>query len=78
LRARLVSADELDDKARARIEDRVTQLAGRPVVIAYETDPALVAGATLRFADTVIDGSIAGRLERLQAQYVAELEQNEK
>ncbi|MBN1640963.1 MAG: F0F1 ATP synthase subunit delta [Anaerolineae bacterium] len=72
----LVSARDLDPQTRVHIEGRIKQLVGRPVVVAYETDPALVAGATLRFADTVIDGSLSGRLEDLQARYVAELEQS--
>ena len=77
VRAQLVSARDLDAPTRARIENRVTQLVGRPVVFAYKTDPELVAGATLRLADIVIDGSVSGRLEQLQAAYVTELEQNQ-
>ncbi|MBN1641270.1 MAG: F0F1 ATP synthase subunit delta [Anaerolineae bacterium] len=74
--ARLVSARDLDPQTRAQIEGRITQLVGRQVVVAYETDPALVAGATLRLADTVIDGSLYGRLEELKTEYIAELEQD--
>jgi F0F1-type ATP synthase delta subunit len=75
VRAQLISAGELDTDVRARIHEQIERLAGQSVVVDFETNSDLVAGATLRFADVLIDGSIAGRLANLQEQYVAELEQ---
>lgn len=75
LRAQLVSARELPAERRAKIQAQVKTLAGQPVEIAYRIDPSLVAGATLRFGDVMIDGSLAGQLERLRERYVSELEQ---
>jgi F0F1-type ATP synthase membrane subunit b/b' len=74
-RAQLVSARELPAERRARIEAQVERLAGQRVEIVYRVDAALVAGATLRFGDVLVDGSLTGQLERLRERYVSELEQ---
>jgi F-type H+-transporting ATPase subunit b len=74
VRAELVSAHEMEPGRRAQIEAQVEELAGQPIEIAYRVDPSLVAGATLRFGDLVIDGSLAGQLERLRERYMTELE----
>jgi F0F1-type ATP synthase delta subunit len=50
-------------------------LTGQPVEVKYRVDPSLVAGATLRFGDVLIDGSVAGQLDHLKEQYMADLEQ---
>ena len=42
--------------------------AGRP---AAEVDPSLLGGVTVRLGDTLIDGSVRGRLERLRSQLAA-------
>jgi F-type H+-transporting ATPase subunit b len=75
LLAQVVSAHELSAERQAQIEAEVERLAGQPVEIVYRIDPSLVAGATLRFGDVMIDGSLAGQLERLRERYVSELEQ---
>lgn len=71
----LVSANELDAETMSRIETQIQEMAGKPVDVRYKVDPALVAGATMRFGDTVIDGSIVGQLQSLNEQYAADSEQ---
>jgi F-type H+-transporting ATPase subunit b len=75
VQAQLVSAHELDADSAARIEGRVRQIAGQPVELIYKVDPSLIAGATVRFGDVVIDGSVAGQLQSLKERYIADLEQ---
>jgi F-type H+-transporting ATPase subunit b len=75
VRVELVSAHELERERRVQIEAQVEELAGQSIEIAYRVDPALVAGAMLRFGDLMIDGSLTGQLERLRERYMAELEQ---
>jgi F-type H+-transporting ATPase subunit b len=72
--AQVVSAQELPTEPRAQLEREVLRLAGQPAEIVYRVDPSLVAGATLRFGDVLIDGSVAGQLEQLRQNYVSELE----
>lgn len=45
----------------------LTEVAGSPVSIESSTDPSLLAGAVVRFGDTVFDGSVAGQLEAFRA-----------
>jgi F-type H+-transporting ATPase subunit b len=72
----VVSALDLDADSVARIQTQVQHMTSQPVEISHTTDPSLVAGATIRFGDTVIDGSVAGQLEHLKERYIAELEQD--
>lgn len=39
----------------------------RDVVVSWETNPGLIAGALIRAGDLVIDGSVRGELEKLQS-----------
>jgi F-type H+-transporting ATPase subunit b len=74
-RVRLVSARDLTQENEERIDRFVAQVAGQPLEIRYDVDPALVAGATLRLGDVIVDGSIAGQLQQLKEQYMQDLEQ---
>lgn len=71
----LRSAEELDAQTTERIRQLIAGRVGRPVEIRASVDPALVAGATVRFGDVVVDGSIAGQLKDLRERYMAGLEQ---
>jgi hypothetical protein len=73
--AQVVSAHELAAEHQSQIDVQVQRLAGQPVEIVYQTDPSLIAGATLRFGDVLIDGSIAGQLEHLRERYASQLDQ---
>jgi len=77
LHAQLVSADALDRENASRIEAHLHEMTEHPIEMIYKVDPALVAGATLRVGDTVIDGSLVGQLQRLSERYLADLEQGE-
>jgi F-type H+-transporting ATPase subunit b len=77
LHAQLVSAQELDTGDAARIEEMVRHVADQPIEVIYKVDGSLIAGASVRFGDVVIDGSVAGQLENLKERYTAELEQSE-
>jgi F-type H+-transporting ATPase subunit b len=74
VRVRLVSAQDLIDEQRKRIDRLVAEMAGHPVEIRYDVDPTLVAGATLRLGDVVVDGSTSGQLQELKERYMQDLE----
>jgi F0F1-type ATP synthase delta subunit len=46
----------------------------RPIEVRHKVNPDLVAGATIRFGDVMIDGSLEGQLGHLRTQYIHELE----
>ena len=61
----LVSAVPVDAAQQQRFAKALETKLGRSVQIKNVTDPTLIGGALLRAGDTVIDGSVRGRLERL-------------
>ena len=64
----LTTALALEATQRARLEAALARRFGREVRMTEVVDPALVGGAIVRAGDLVIDGSLAGRLERLAQQ----------
>ena len=60
------AAMPLADAQRAALAAALTRRFGREVRIAATLDPSLIGGAVVRAGDLVIDGSLAGRLRRLE------------
>jgi F-type H+-transporting ATPase subunit b len=69
------SAQELTVEQQGQMAQMLTALADRRVNFELETDPELVAGVRVRLGDTVMDNSIAGRLEELRDQVLAALKE---
>jgi F0F1-type ATP synthase membrane subunit b/b' len=72
----LSSAYVLSAASATQLEKQIQEMVGRPVKVTYRVDPVLVAGATIRIRDIVIDGSVAGTLRGLYEQYVTNLRQS--
>jgi F0F1-type ATP synthase delta subunit len=75
VQVQVASAGELSTESRDLVEAQIGELLEQPVEVRYRVDPALIAGATLRFGDVVIDGSLAGQLQTLTDRYLVELGQ---
>lgn len=60
------SALPLESAERAQIEQRLIATLGRPVNVRYTVLPHLLGGLRLRVGDTVFDGSLDNRLERMR------------
>jgi F-type H+-transporting ATPase subunit b len=75
LQVQLVSASEVDADNLSRIEGRIQEITQQPTEMIHKVDPSLVAGATVRFGDIVIDGSLAGQLLGLNERYISDLGQ---
>jgi len=75
LHVQLVSASDLDADSMSRIERQIKEMVRKPTEMIYKVDPSLVAGATVRFGDIVVDGSLAGQLQGLNERYVSDLGQ---
>ncbi len=69
------SAQELSVEQQGQMAQMLTALADRRVNFELETDPELVAGVRVRLGDTVMDNSIAGRLEELRDHVLAALKE---
>lgn len=61
----VISAMPLNDDQARKLTDALTRRLARTVRLHTEIDPRLIGGAVIRAGDFVIDGSLRGRIERL-------------
>ena len=66
--AEVHSAAALDEHQRERLAAALRKRLGREVRLHCSVDPSLVGGAIVRSGDLLIDGSLKGRLERLETE----------
>lgn len=64
----VTTADPADAALKKHMQKALEDATSRPVEIDWKEDPALVAGAVVRYADVLIDASVKGRLNRLRSQ----------
>jgi len=62
----VVSATELDERQKERLAAALRARLDRDVRLACSVDPELLGGAVVRSGDLLIDGSLRGKLERLE------------
>ena len=62
----VVAAFPLQAKTQQQLTDALHKRFGREIKMTSRTDPSLVGGAVIRAGDTVIDGSVRGRLDKLR------------
>lgn len=65
IKARVVSAFELDDDQIAALAEALKNELKHDVIIETSVDPSIIGGVVIRAGDTVIDGSVAGKLRDL-------------
>ncbi len=66
VRAEARSVVPLTPEQRERLVAALRKMTGRTVVLKERIDPSVLAGASVQVGDRLIDGSAAGRLERLR------------
>ena len=64
--AQVTTAVPIDERQQQTIAAKLGQRLGKTVVIEPRVDRAIVGGVIAQVGDTVIDGSVRGRLERLR------------
>ena len=61
----VTSAYKLDSKQKTKLANALKKRLNREISITTQVDKSLIGGVILRAGDTVIDGSVRGRLNRL-------------
>lgn len=64
--AEVRSATALDDEQRTRLAEALGKATGKKVTVKVTVDPSILGGIVAQIGDTVIDGSVRGRLEQLK------------
>jgi F-type H+-transporting ATPase subunit delta len=67
----IVSASPLDDRQKERLAGALRHRLRRDVRLHCSVDPALIGGAVVRSGDLLIDGSLSGKLARLETELTA-------
>ena len=62
----VTTATRLDEPAVATLQDKLNEAFDATVDLKLNVDSSLVGGTVIRIGDTVYDGSIANRLERIR------------
>ncbi len=65
---KVTSAHQLTAAVREQVTTSLEAATGRTPDADWRTDPALIAGFTVRFGDTYVDASAAGALDQLERQ----------
>jgi len=66
VRAEVTSAVELSQDQQTRLVAKLSETTGKRIELCGKVDPSLIGGLLVRVGDTVIDGSIRGRLEAIR------------
>jgi F-type H+-transporting ATPase subunit delta len=61
----------LDTAELAALTKRLEQMTGAKIELDTRVDPAILGGILVRIGDTLYDGSVRGRLERLRTRLAA-------
>ena len=69
--ARVVSAVEMDEDQKDRMQRALSKRFDAEVELENEIDPAVIGGAVIYAGDEVIDGSLRGRLRKLEQSLVS-------
>ena len=64
--ATVTSATTLDRAGLSALQARLEAVTGKRIELSQDVDPELLGGVQVRVGDQLIDGSVAGRLERLR------------
>lgn len=61
----VTSAESMTEQQQQRLQQALVKRFAKQVIVHYQQDKNLIGGAVIRVGDTVIDGSVQGKLHRL-------------
>lgn len=65
-RATITSAVELSSEAQGKIQDALSKMTGKRIIVETQIDPSLIGGLVAKIGDLVFDGSIKTQLLTIQ------------
>ncbi len=69
VRASVATPSALDERSRRDMEEKLSKIFGKKVMIENSVDAALLAGAVVRAGDTVIDNSLATQIKNMKLRF---------
>ena len=69
VRARVEAPEELGPEQRVALRAKLEAMVGKKVICAYQVEPALLGGLSVRIGSTRYDGSVRGHLEALRRSF---------
>ncbi len=70
VRAKVTTAAAMNDDSRRKLEQQLSTLLGKQVLVSLSVDPTIVGGVVVRVGDTVYDASVANRLKQVKAKVI--------
>jgi F-type H+-transporting ATPase subunit delta len=64
-RAVVRTAQPMSDAERKRVEAMLAKIAGGEIELSSEVDPSLIGGIQLRIGSTLVDASVAAKLDKM-------------
>uniref|UniRef100_UPI004049ABF2 ATP synthase F1 subunit delta n=1 Tax=Candidatus Planktophila sp. TaxID=2175601 RepID=UPI004049ABF2 len=55
-------ATAISDSQKTRLASAIESLVGQPIRVNIQVDPSIIGGASVKFADELVDGSVSNRL----------------
>jgi len=68
--AQVTTAIELTEEEKQRFVERLRRRFGEELDVTFHVDPSIIGGVIVRVGDKYIDGSVAGKLERMRERLV--------
>ncbi len=69
VRASVATPSALDEKSKKEMEERLSKVFGKKVMIENTVDASLLAGAVVKAGDTVIDNSLATQIKNMKLRF---------
>ena len=74
VKANVATAARLDEDEAGHLADACSKMIGKELVLSREVEPELLGGAVLRYGDTVVDGSLRRRIQRMKGELLTSMD----
>ena len=68
LEVKVITTEQISEKIRQRLIDKLEKVTGKNVILKEEIDPSLLGGIIVKYDNTEIDSSVKSKLDKLKRQ----------